>query len=220
MDRRAFITGLGAGLLLPGPAAAWRLPTSQLVARVNRRLARARGLQVGLVGSRVVDDRAESVGERWIFGPGKGTRVDVNGRDGATAHWARGDRESGEVGLLPDPTTRLVLSTLFGDGDLHRLLRALRVNADEGSLGLAWDQPAHVLGARPRDRQSPQVWIHARTFVVLRVRTHGPAGSYDLQLRGWEGPPVNGVFPHRVRVAQKGRPARDLEVDAARLGEG
>ena len=209
---------------VPGSASAYLLPARHILRKVNARLAKVGTLQVALVG-RVQGDPAiapVSIGERWVFSAAsRSARVDVNAGGGRKASWSRSKAVTGEPSLLPTHAERLVFTRLFADRDAGLLMKDLSIDSDRQRLDRMGDRIAHVIGSNASDDRSssirPEIWIDQDDFTVMRVRFQAQgSGLVDLRFGEWSGPPVNGFFPHQIRVMIGNHWVRVVETDQVR----
>lgn len=204
----------------PDRADAYLLPVSHIVRKANARLAQIRTLQVALVGRVRIEGRDPpvSLGERWIFGRAAGSAVvDSHIGDGRRAKWTRGKGVEGNALAAPSSAERLVLTRLFADGDIGALAGDIGADIERQSLTMHRRRIAHVIGAGPGETTLPQIWIDQDDFAVVRVRLRlERTGLVDIEFDDWDGPPVNGLFPHRMRTAVDGRWTRIVYVETVR----
>lgn len=117
-------------------------------------------------------------------------------------------------------TRRDVLADYFSAGKpmsrwdagerLQKSLKAMKVNVDRVSFQRFSGAVNYVVGAKPGEKDKPQVWFDKDSLLLTRIirpesRASGKKVLVDIQLTGWGSPEAGNWFPKTVEIYEDGK---------------
>ena len=103
--------------------------------------------------------------------------------------------------------------------ELVNLCQHLGIDMSVNSLARLGTRVAYVLGAKPGDKDRPQIWIDKEWFEPIRViykdTYHGKSGFWDLQWREWNSREGGDSVPHIIERHFDGQLVSRSEVQKA-----
>lgn len=117
----------------------------------------------------------------------------------------------------PLATLKRVPATDAENG-LAKYAEALGVDLATVSLSRLGRRPAYVVGARPQERDRPQIWFDKETTRPIRVIADYAGESWDVRFEDSASPATGKRHPRVVEVYRGGRRALALRLMAADEG--
>ena len=151
-------------------------------------------------------------------------------RDSRRVEITAGGQTSAEP-ILAEPLAEFLfpraLSAEATKTELIALCQRLGVDLSVNSLGRLGTRIAYVLGAKPGEKERPQIWIDKEWFEPIRVvykdTYHGKSGIWDMQWREWNSREAGETVPHVIERRFDGQLISRSEVQKstpnARLSE-
>jgi outer membrane lipoprotein-sorting protein len=211
--------------LLATPALAFRPSASWVLGKVMERVRDRSTISLkveatvsawDLAGKPVVQGVSERV---WLAKPDK-VRREIDDAGGTTVELRGGGRltviEAGKapvsskqgVDVLADVMTGSDLDPWPASQRLLGLIKGLGVNPEIVSYARFDGRVAYVIGAKPWEKDKPQVWFDKDLLVPLRVVTVATEGSktttIDVRYLGWGSPVGGSWYPAAIEVWRGG----------------
>lgn len=93
---------------------------------------------------------------------------------------------------------------------LQKSLKAMKVDVDRVSFQRFAGAVNFVVGAKPWEKDKPQVWFDKDSLLLTRIirpeaRASGKTVLVDIQLTGWGSPEAGNWFPKTLEVFEDGK---------------
>lgn len=215
---RGFVSGALLAAMVAAPAVALaHIPTAEVILSSAARKREAMAVDV-LVAHGVLKRRGEAPREVWeALHWGKGHRVEQKGTAGTEVRLtAQGKLWRWSLGARPGPAAKsdadVLAAFLGGGGDTEgagrraaRLLERLGVDTSVVSLSRQDGRIAYVIGAKPWEKDKPQLWLDKQYEVPIRILERDASGKLrETRFLGFGLPVGQDRFPERIEVRENG----------------
>lgn len=226
MNRRLLlaVTGLLPGLLVARRAFAWIPPGDFLVGKMAEKRKSLKTVQITGIRTyigRGFEGGKQDVTEVVYGGAGGAYRVERKTPKGELVEVSDGTRRvtvvDGKAGAIENDPRNLDRMLLLGGNTKEELVRAIEgfgARVDVVALGRLDGRVAWIVGAKPGDTTSPQLWIDKdRSFPLL---LDDPRTKSSVRFEGWGEAAGSGQIPARVSWRKGGNVVEELKVESVK----
>jgi hypothetical protein len=230
-QRLSLVLALAVFLIEPA-ASAYVLPAESILSSVARRRAQLAFKSLILEGIHKNGSDAPEEDVYEIIRPNTAHRIEFKASDGTTVvltvgtrrwRFKEGDHPSAPLKIKPDVIGTFITSTEEDPGGRRAVALTKAYNIDDNvvSLSRLGHRVAYVIGAKPWEKEKPQIWIDKSLRVPIRLIEVDPKTKSITDTRYLEyGSGQTGEwYPRRIEIWKDGQLVETTVYNNARVNE-